>query len=200
MPWIYDTFYMNDPMFNPRGPVFPAPEIDPAETAPYGNRVYGGRRIDTGKRPHGKQLNRTKRLGAIFCSSPHIVQEPLRDLIEEMDPGRQQFWPFDVLMLPGDVPFPVPCYGLNIAVRYDTVIEEKSRLRQDGSFLMPVFDFKAPEERHYTIVLDRAKREGAHMWLEERLYAELLVSDELVDAMEARGLPFFPDREYVKEI
>ncbi len=116
----------------------------------------------------------------------HVVSDAARQAIEELEPGRHQFFPLALRWRKVE-PLEGTWWGMNVTQRRDTVVEEGSkvgRVSYDPRKLQ-VFSYKR-------IVLDPERVNGAHLWREERfLGGKLFCSGALHAALNARGLKVF---------
>jgi hypothetical protein len=141
------------------------------------------------------------KLPLIFKSNSgvHIVQEPLRQLLERMDLGIHHFLPIEVCQFDG-TPCPNPCHVLNVHVMQDSIIDEKSDVRRNAG--MPdnpnVMYINFPY-RGVEVTVDNSRLSGVNLWREKRYPGSLLMSDALHSAIRIKGFKFFDLRKAKEE-
>lgn len=136
-----------------------------------------------------------KREAAIIEGSNrmHAVAEPLRDIIERLEPGVHQFNPIRVL-LPKGVEHPVPHFMMVVGRWLDAFRLEKS----DPGYLDSI-ESGSPSVKYYRkgafaeIAMDSGHVGDAHLWCERKLRpATFYMSDRLKDEVTKAGLRLPP--------
>ncbi|MFY0612788.1 MAG: hypothetical protein JXQ99_14745 [Hyphomicrobiaceae bacterium] len=123
------------------------------------------------------------------------VSEPLKVLIEELEPDVHQFWPLK-LTTRNEKGYPEPYYGMVILQWRDSFVPEKSeQYKVDGPFIYGE-DTKTGMSK---LSLSRESIGQAHLWRERKLLMpNILISDKLQSEIENCGLRFwrhFPVQE-----
>lgn len=161
---------------------------------------FGGGMLSEDERPYGVQLKKSyKSLNSAFHSESRflVAQQPLLDVLLELEGDALNYWPIEVLSKDG-IPFDVPCYGIIPHGPLQTIIVEKSRVSifdGDGLRLEEEFGAKNP----FDIVIDGTACGGAHIWVERKtLGQDMMISDQLDAAIKEHGLKFFK-RFHVRE-
>lgn len=115
----------------------------------------------------------------------NAVDEPLRELIEEFEPGVHQFWPLKITM-PRSRAYPVPYYGMIVLQKRDSLVVEKSELRERPPIYYGLTDSKKDFRK---VCLSKDVIGSAHFWREKSLQSpDLFISDALQAAIAAREL------------
>jgi len=143
------------------------------------------------EQPSGYQTRRTyKTLGSLIKLDNRqiAVDQPFKDIIEKLEPGVHQFWPFKILM-PKGKEYPVPYYGIVIGTFLDAFRPDQS---DEGSW----------DERsgRYTstngtksdvagLAMSRKAIGAAHLWRERHLtHPDFYLSDDLQAKIKQVGL------------
>ena len=119
-----------------------------------------------------------------------IVSCAVRDLIEEFEPGRQQFVPVELERHTGEVVPAGEYYLLKVMQRVDAIAAEQSEV-------VPMISRRSGEIYAYSYAQEavfkfrRAVAGALHVWCDEYANTELFCSDALVAAMEARNMGAF---------
>lgn len=136
--------------------------------------------------------------GAVF-----IVQKPIRDAIEALDPGLHQFLPIDVTHAGGKPGPDHPCFLLNVQVRADSLVEDERFMSVDalpgGRVRMTIRDHVLADGKIKPEV-DAAAIPQAHLWRESRVIGTgtFMMSDELHAAIRNAGCKFFKSFQCVQ--
>jgi hypothetical protein len=118
------------------------------------------------------------------------VDEPLRDIIEELEPGVHQFWPMQITM-PKDVAFPKPYHALVIHNHLDAFRSEESA---PGSWALEggipgLFTYRNIKGMAMSLDAIGSK----HLWREKSVQRpDILMSDALKARIDAAGLKIPP--------
>ncbi len=136
-------------------------------------------------RPMRTQKDAFKTVNAL-----HVVSQRAKDVIEEFDRGRHQFFPLEI-RTKRDVVVEGPWFSMNVHTIQDSIIVEKSRV---------VINKRNPDElcsfagfsKKGGVVVDPSRQSGVHLWREKRFRGSLLGSDALVAELKAQGVKFFP--------
>ena len=119
-----------------------------------------------------------------------VVREPVRAIIDRLDPDVHQFFPISIRTKRG-VETEGPWFAMNVTARQDSVVLERSLYipSKDRPDKLNLFYDAATTK---DIVVDPARQTGLHLWRETRFIKSLLGSDELVAELKANKLKFFP--------
>ena len=134
-----------------------------------------------------------------------IVQQPLRDLFEEFEPGIHQFWPLDPVRLKEGGTWPVPCFGMRVRQARRSIVFEDSELKLHPDGGDDPVATKVPYSplstfvKKWQITICTEKREGAHLWVDYIIRHHLMLSNELHAAIRDRDLKIWRCHR-VKEI
>lgn len=180
--------------------------LDTIEERAEASRTFrgGGRKLQPDEMPQAYEVyNIPKKFGSMFMiqNSLFVVQEPLHELIERLDPGRQQFWPITLHHEKSGL-IEGPFFGMNVVPAIDTLIVGKSAMHRPGN--KPTYkyrldeDHKKPSGKRMNAVMDRASRDGCHLWHEASVAHNLFISDDLRNEIKARKM-LFPRLEYIAE-
>jgi len=125
------------------------------------------------------------------------VNEALKNIIERLEPGVHQFYPFRIVM-PRGKEYPEPYYILRIGRVLDSFIPVEGTYRgtPGEESLSVIYTLKKYINK---LTFSKQKIGGAHLWREKNLYRpNILMSDTLKQAIDDAGLRIF--RHYkVKE-
>ncbi|NJM83759.1 MAG: hypothetical protein HC844_16040 [Tabrizicola sp.] len=132
-----------------------------------------------------------KALGALINANGYpAVTEPMRDLLERLEPEVHRFNPFQITM-PRGAKYPETYFLVQIGRFLDAFLPEKSDVgawRQDEKFL----DYSPAYEnaKYFSgLAVSGAVTAGAHLWRDRRLSPnDMFISDELHEAARAAGL------------
>lgn len=134
-----------------------------------------------------------KKLGDIFDFGGLLaVSAPVKDIIEKFEPETVQFWPIDILTKRGAPASEMAYFAMLVVQSRDTF---RPDLSVEGSCRTPGnysenWHIEGHKKAFLTgLAFDAAKRDGAHLWYEERILTPVqLFSDEL--SAELRGQNF----------
>ena len=118
-----------------------------------------------------------------------IIQQPIRDVLEALDPGVHQIVPIDVWFEDG-TKAKHPCFVLNIHVHQSSIIDEKSDVRPHVGY-KETRDIMFISHARKNITLDRAKLSSINLWRERRYPESILMSDTLNAELASKKLDFF---------
>lgn len=166
----------------------------------------GGKRVEDYEKPTEVRTRKTyKKLGSFIQLYQGLmaVDQKLKDLIEEIEPGVHQFWPIQITM-PKGVAYPKPFYGLvNQNTRMGFSREAtNSCFWKELSPGIPVWKPVEPyNESIPNLAISKQEVVGAHLWQDGSLmYPKYSFSNELMDAIKAAGLSLPPERYKMAEI
>lgn len=135
---------------------------------------------------------RPKRIPDIFTSENGVVvvQQPLKEVVESLDPGVHQFLPIDVQRRYKGPGPEHPCFVMHVRPVQDSIVDAESSVRP---FYMYEETHEAMEFLHLTdarFVVRKLALSGVNLWREKRFPGSMLMSDALHDALKAAGLKF----------
>ena len=113
-----------------------------------------------------------------------LVSDPLRNIIEQLDPKLHQFFPVEVALPAGRE----PDTGYNVFIvttKKRTIMPELSDV--SGPSRWGSYNLQSPGSN---VSFSPECREGAHIWREERFRGQLFMSDELEAAMRSEELNY----------
>lgn len=124
-----------------------------------------------------------------------VVQEPLRDLIEHIEPGVHGFWPLAIDRSKGGRKFQkLPCYLMRVQQARQSIVFEKSdvELHSEGgkdpaTTTIPYLASNAHLDK-YDLTISAAERGGAHLWCDFLGSFHYMLSDELHGAIADKKL------------
>ncbi|WP_146681533.1 imm11 family protein [Thioclava sp. F28-4] len=119
-----------------------------------------------------------------------VVREPVREVLERLDPGIHQFFPFDLKTKRG-VAINGPWFAMNVTAEQDSIVLERSRVHLSESDPERLNSFFV-EPQDGDVVVDPARQSGLNLWREKRFNMSLLGSDAFQTELEAKGIKFFP--------
>lgn len=124
-----------------------------------------------------------------------IVREPVRQIIERLDPGLHQFFPIKFETKRGrDIQG--PWFILVVMADQDSIVMEKSSVFTNPNF--PDTLNSAESSKAGDLFVDPNRQSGVHLWREKRFKGHLWGSDRIVAEMESHGFKFF--RSHLKVI
>jgi len=161
----------------------------------------GGRLLDDDECP--KRIDFRKNQKGIAAASHAnnslcVIQQPLKDLLDEVDPGAHQIWPLDAFRKDG-ARFDVQCYGINVHRRLTTLIPEKTITEPSAGNYPRVRGVRGARSRKYHAMIDPLKIGDAHWWHEDGVAGWTVISNALDKEIKKRKLRFFP-RTRVEEL
>ncbi|CUH76198.1 hypothetical protein TRM7557_00762 [Tritonibacter multivorans] len=118
-----------------------------------------------------------------------VVREPVKDIIERLDPGVHQFFPLTIETKRGKI-IEGPWFAMNVTARQDSVVMEQSSVNVNKRFPDELCSFFHDGEDRVTV--DAGRQSGLHLWREQRFRGSLLGSDALMAELKAQKLRFFP--------
>ena len=122
-----------------------------------------------------------------------VVSGRLKNLIEEFEMGIHQFWPMRYFDYRGDQ-VEIEVYGMVIRQFRDSAIPDQSDWDPNHG-KPPKWYFSRHNfgtKKNVRLTLNRANREGAHLWRERRWVSpNLFLSDELQSAIKEQDLRIF---------
>jgi hypothetical protein len=127
-----------------------------------------------------------------------MVSSRFKDAVEELDPGRHQFFPVTVEDKNGAV-VPGEFFLFNIVGRIDSIIEERSNLEPVGRGLIDNWGY-TPKVGPWRCALDERVIDRRAGWVEERYGGRWFISDRLADLLRARKMTGFSLDEHCNEI
>ncbi|MEZ5752413.1 MAG: hypothetical protein R3D60_10740 [Paracoccaceae bacterium] len=137
------------------------------------------------EKPKAKWRDFFKVTGAI-----KVVREPVRELIERLDPGVHQFFPVTMRTKRGVV-IEGPWFVIVITARQDSIVPGYrgkfiSNQLPDGRYLLNSM------VKHGQVPIDATRLSGLHLWREAKAVDGIFASDELIAELKANGLKTFP--------
>ncbi len=121
----------------------------------------------------------------------HVVSGDAKDVIEHFDPDLHQFFPLRLRTKRG-VEIDGPWFAMNVNVRQDSIVVERSRVLVNPNRPDRLCSFYS-DSKTQDVVLDAPRLSpDIHFWRESRFQGSLMGSDALVAALKAAGLKFFP--------
>ena len=135
-------------------------------------------------------VNKGKPFGSLMMLTSGLlaVDEELKAIIEELEPGVHAFWPIKITMPKGD-PYPKQYHVMQIATFLDSFRPEES---DEGSWRFSGFRYyvKLPNKQCYSgLAMSTAVIGSHHLWWERRLgRPETCISDTLQAAIKKAGL------------
>ena len=133
-----------------------------------------------------------KELGALIEGHGLYVSEPLKDIIEALEPGVHFYWPIRMTG-PNGAEYPERYFGMQVR-RFFTSF--RPELSEPGSWnkapntMTPMYTTRANSKAFYAgLAISEAGVAGAHIWRERHLYQpNLLISDTLHAEIKKAGL------------
>jgi hypothetical protein len=126
-----------------------------------------------------------------------LVSSAFKDAVEEIEPGRHQFFAVTVVDKAG-VARPESYFILNIVGRIDSIIEEKSNLEASGRGQIYAWGYYR-RVGPWRCALDAAIIDGRACWIEHRYGGRWFVSDRLAALLQQRRLCGFNLDEHCEE-
>lgn len=127
-----------------------------------------------------------------------LVSSAFKDAVEEIEPGRHQFFPVTVVDK-ADVARPESYFIFNVVGRIDSIIEEKSNLEPLGRGVIKAWTYE-PAKGGWRCALDAAIIGGRACWIEHRYGGRWFVSDRLAGLLQQRQLCGFELHDHSDEI
>jgi len=131
-------------------------------------------------------------LGAMIYGYGVYVSEPLKDIIEALEPGVHFYWPIRI-MGPKGVEYPVRYFGMQVRrffTSFRPELSEPGSWNKAPSTMTPMYTTRANSKAFYAeLAISEAEVAGAHIWRERHLYRpNLLISDTLQAEIKKAGL------------
>jgi hypothetical protein len=121
----------------------------------------------------------------------HVVSVRAKDVIERFDPDLQQFFEVPLRTKRG-VEVEGPWFIMNVSVRQDSIVMEKSRVKKSKRRPDMLNSFWVGSTAKDVIVDTSKLSPDIHFWREARFQRSLLGSDALVAVLKEAGIRFFP--------
>ncbi|CUH76200.1 hypothetical protein TRM7557_00763 [Tritonibacter multivorans] len=153
---------------------------------------YGLRSLKCNEVPQRLIANETRKKwydSFLITGSLSVVREPVKDIIEGLDPGVHQFFPLTIETKRGKM-IEGPWFAMNVTARQDSVVMEQSSVNVNKRFPDELCSFFHDGEDRVTV--DAGRQSGLHLWREQRFRGSLLGSDALMAELKAQKLRFFP--------
>ena len=153
---------------------------------------YGLGMVETSNGSTRFVLKNTDGLKDMFLTTFWKVSERIKDIIEEIDPGRHQFIPIKITDK-GKSPIAKPnWYILNVMERQESIVDELSKVKpmygsEDTRERMSISPFNS-----FVMMNASQLNRDVHLWREKRYNIEIFISDDLAMRLEEIGgkLPF----------
>ena len=129
----------------------------------------------------------------IINSGLLAITEPLKNIIEALEPGVHQFFPLKMTMPRGKV-YPEPYFGMIILRKLDSFVPEKSSdFHTFTSYTgEKYYHFDETKKSISRLALSGEKIKGTHLWREKYVQTpNIFMSDELRNAIKEAGLTIF---------
>jgi hypothetical protein len=127
-----------------------------------------------------------------------LVSSRFRNAVEELDPGRHQFFPVVVEDKNG-VARPDEFFMFNAVGRIDSIIEERSNLQASGRGHVECWGYSR-RVGPWQCTLDAAVIGDRACWIEHRYSLRVFISDRLADLLKKRKLHSFYLDEHSEEV
>lgn len=141
--------------------------------------------IDPEDMPESLALFNPKKLKPMFLGGFWNVEEVVKELIEELDPGRHQFVPLNLTGWLGTPYEEGNWFLLNVYFHQSSIIDELTNSDPipgyEDTHEKMLIDYLAPK----VTANPEALSPDAHLWREERYAHSLFMSDELYDRLVA---------------
>ncbi|MFK0205614.1 imm11 family protein [Agrobacterium sp. NPDC090283] len=158
--------------------------------------------LEPHERPNEYRLIKTyQSLGALIELNNRLlaVSEPLKDIIEALEPGVHQFWPIRITM-PKGKEYPTPYYGLRIGRFLDSFLPEQSEDYRSPPDIKTYYANSYTKKGYACLCVAESVAAGCHLWRERWLrQPKILFSDDLMADVERRALRF-PKHHKLKAI
>ncbi|NJM83761.1 MAG: hypothetical protein HC844_16050 [Tabrizicola sp.] len=133
-----------------------------------------------------------KELGALIDGHGVYVSEPLKDIIEALEPGVHFYWPMRMTG-PKGVEYPVRYYGMQVRRFFHSFrpeLSEPGSWREAPNQSTPRYTARGDTKAVYAgLAISEAEVAGAHIWRERHLQRpNLLISDTLQAEIKKAGL------------
>ena len=130
-------------------------------------------------------------------NSAPLVSERVKACVEELDPGRHQFFPVDVLDKFGQ-PKSGPFYVFNVVGNIDSIIEERSNLKTTGKRQIRSWIYER-KVGPWKCALNKNVIGNRAAWLEMHYGRSWFFSDKLVRSLKDRNIQGVDFDEYCEE-
>ncbi len=127
-----------------------------------------------------------------------LVSSRLRDAVEELDPGRHQFFPVVVEDKKGVAP-PGDFFIFNVVGRIEAIIEDRSNLRASGRGDVENWGYER-RVGPWQCSLDAAVIDGRACWVEHRFTQCWFISDRLAALLQERKLNGYRLSQHCDEV
>lgn len=127
-----------------------------------------------------------------------LVSAAFKDSVEQIEPGRHQFFPVVVVEKTG-VTRPERCFIFNVVGRIDSIIEEKSNLEPLGRGQIDAWTYEQAKGP-WACALDASIIDGRACWIEHRYGGRQFVSDRLAALLRQRRLCGFDLDQHCAEV
>jgi hypothetical protein len=127
-----------------------------------------------------------------------LVSSAFKDAVEEIEPGRHQFFPVTVVDKAGAAR-PESYFIFNVVGRIDSIIEEKSNLKVSGRGQIDAWIYER-RVGPWRCALDAAIVDGRACWIEHRYGGRQFVSDRLGAMLQQKQLCGFNLHDHCEEI
>lgn len=133
-----------------------------------------------------------KELGAMIYGYGVYVSEPLKDIIEALEPGAHFYWPIRMTG-PKGVEYPVRYFGMQVRrffASFRPELSEPGSWNKAPNTMTPMYTTRANSKAFYAgLAISEAEVAGAYIWRERHLYQpNLLISDTLQAEIKKAGL------------
>lgn len=118
-----------------------------------------------------------------------VVRDPVRSVIEELDPGKHQFFPVAFQTKRGKE-IEGPWFIMFVHAKQDSIVMERSRINKSISAPDKLNSFYSSTTSK-DIVVAPARQSGLNLWSEQKFRRSLLGSDELMARLDEEKLSFY---------
>lgn len=127
-----------------------------------------------------------------------VVRDPVRLVLEQLDPGEHQFFPLHFQTKRG-LEIEDSWFAMNVTAKQDSILVEYSRVNVNPRAPDRLCSFYS-DSKYGDVIVDPSKQKGLHFWREARFNLSLLGSDRLFHEMKKRKLHLFPSSFKAKDI
>lgn len=121
----------------------------------------------------------------------HVVSGRAKDVIERFDPDLHQFFEVPLRTKRG-IEIEGPWFIMNVTVRQDSIVMEKSRVQTSTRRPDKLNSFWVNSTTKDVVVDTSKLSPDIHFWREARFQRSLIGSDAFVAALKEAGIRFFP--------
>jgi hypothetical protein len=121
----------------------------------------------------------------------HVVSGRAKDVIERFDPDLHQFFEVPLRTKRG-IEIEGPWFIMNVTVRQNSIVVEKSRVKVNDNFPDTLCSFYSTSQTKDVVVDTSRLSPDIHFWREARFRGSLLGSGVFVAALKEAGVKFFP--------